>query len=326
MKTNNIKHDIFYISKDKKLKMTISIRLNDECHNGHADFSITADAKELYNGRYQDSFCGCCHDEILKVHPELKQFVNLHLSDQNGVPMYAIENGYYHLWDETKTKAERKKITKDYLRITEDEYIQLSKTKNKLYFRYIVDVLNLPDKWQKEATQAIENLEKLSGQQWDMSHKWERSNYTPITVKEKEMIKNRIVGRYYTAGAIKKREDDNQKQIIEKRISEIKKDLQKENKENRIEANIKIWLIEKIELLKRKDRKQTFLMSEKNSIYYKHSNELNFNWLSYEPQITKDSFKYFCDNITENEFQTILPKNINFILKENDKKVLQFSG
>ena len=63
-KTINMKHKIGYTSRDNKLKMTISIRLNDECKNGHADFSITADAKEYYNGRWQDSFGGCCHDEI----------------------------------------------------------------------------------------------------------------------------------------------------------------------------------------------------------------------------------------------------------------------
>ena len=131
-KTVDIRHKIFDVSEER-LKMTVSIRLNDECKNGHADFSITANAKEYYNGRWQESFGGCCHDEILKRFPKLKMFVNLHLSDSNGFPMYAIENGFYHLWDKTKTKQERKQITKKYLRINEKEFQKLAKIKDKLY-------------------------------------------------------------------------------------------------------------------------------------------------------------------------------------------------
>lgn len=323
-KTVNIRHKIFYTSNDNKLKMTITIRLNDECKNGHADFSITANAKECYNGRWQDSFGGCCHDEILKIYPKLKQFVNLHLSDSNGFPMYAIENGFYHLWDETKTKQERKRITKEYLRINEAEFQAISKTNDKLFFQFMVDKLDLPNKWKKEAKEAIKELEILSGEKWDNSYKWERSNYKAITKKEKETVKERITNGYYEIGQIKKREEEKRKRDIEKRIANIRKSANQECKKVNLEAKIKIWLIEKIEILIKKHKKQTFLMSEKNTIYYNHSNELCFNWLSYEPQATKENFKYFCDNITESEFNGLLPSGINFILKENDEKILSF--
>jgi hypothetical protein len=322
MKTNNITHKIYH--QKNNVKMSIDIRLNDECKNGHADFAITADAKEYYNGRWQDSFCGCCHEEILARYPKLKKFVDLHLSDSNGAPMYAQANGFYHLWDENKTKEERKRITKEYMRCTEAEFKQLAKTKDKEYFHYMIDVLKLPIKWKKEADQAIKELEKLSGQKWDNSYKWVRSNYTSLTTKQKQAVKNKIDSGFYSDRAMKKREEERHKQEIKKQLADIEKDRRQAVEKINVEANLDKWLIEKIEWLKKKDRTHTFLMSFKNSIYYNHSNELCFNWVSYEPRTTQKSFKFFCDNITEKEFQNILPKGINFVLKENDKKVLSF--
>lgn len=60
---------------------------------GRSYFSITAD--EYENGRHVA--CGCLHDEILKVRPDLKFLVDIHLADMDGVPMYAEANGWYWL-------------------------------------------------------------------------------------------------------------------------------------------------------------------------------------------------------------------------------------
>lgn len=56
-------------------------------------FSITAE--ERTDGRV--TAFGCMHEEILMAHPELADMVALHLSDINGVPMHAVENGWYWL-------------------------------------------------------------------------------------------------------------------------------------------------------------------------------------------------------------------------------------
>lgn len=75
-------------------KIHIEIRCSDPCNNGHNDFAITA---TVYDKKGLDVMGGCCHEEILHAVPNLKPFVDLHLSDENGTPMYAIENGFYHL-------------------------------------------------------------------------------------------------------------------------------------------------------------------------------------------------------------------------------------
>jgi len=64
----------------------------DGC-GGRPYFSITADLKYKGGG----SCCGCMHKDVLKVAPEFKPFVDLHLSNLDGIPMHAEENGFYWL-------------------------------------------------------------------------------------------------------------------------------------------------------------------------------------------------------------------------------------
>lgn len=79
-------------------------------------FSITADGYE--NGR--ESFGGCCHETILQHRPDYADLVALHLSDIDGAPMYALENGFYHLGG-THWQSANYKVAADHFRITEDE-------------------------------------------------------------------------------------------------------------------------------------------------------------------------------------------------------------
>lgn len=66
----------------------LTITLSTDGHAGKAFFSVT--------GKTMNS-CGCLHENILKSRPDLQPLVDLHLSDLDGVPTYAEENGFFWL-------------------------------------------------------------------------------------------------------------------------------------------------------------------------------------------------------------------------------------
>ena len=93
--TNDIRHTINI--RNTETNAEIKIRLNDECGNGLETFAITATFWEPGRARVDGNLLhgGCCHDEILQVRPDLKIFVDLHLCDVDGMPIYPIKNGLY---------------------------------------------------------------------------------------------------------------------------------------------------------------------------------------------------------------------------------------
>lgn len=127
-KSNSLKHRIYTKDVNGDI-LHIGIRLNDECKNGHQDFAITA---SCYNKKGGGStadkwflYGGCSHDDILKVCPELQQFVDLHLCDYNGAPMYAEANGFYHL-QEARKDPSKMEMAREYVRATTEEWAILA--------------------------------------------------------------------------------------------------------------------------------------------------------------------------------------------------------
>lgn len=157
--------------------LVINIRLSDDCNNGHNDFSITGELyektsknpyheKEIkHNGQRHVLYaCGCLHDEIIKAMPSLKIFVDLHLSDENGVPMYALDNGYYHLEGVKGIAAYNHKCTLEdfasYIRIDVNEAKKVVDTiTNKIDFALYIDTLR--PIWKQQANQAKDILISL---------------------------------------------------------------------------------------------------------------------------------------------------------------------
>ena len=158
-------------------RFVINIRLDDECNNGHMDFSITGSGWYKNSRTQGANVCGCVHEEILKFRPDLKIFVALHLSDAHGAPMYAVENGYYHFINSPLS------VFENYMRIdyaTSKVFLDsnLKISKDKRVFTNLIVELGIDKAWQIDANQGIELLESLTGQTFvDTSRRY---NFTPI--------------------------------------------------------------------------------------------------------------------------------------------------
>jgi hypothetical protein len=76
--------------------MHVTVRFDDECKNGHMSFSITAEVYTNESLRRRDcAACGCMHEEIERVFPELAPLIKWHLTSTDG-PLHYIANTVYH--------------------------------------------------------------------------------------------------------------------------------------------------------------------------------------------------------------------------------------
>ena len=145
---------------DNGLNMTVYGGLDYIQGNKKPYFSITAEIKKGINLR---AF-GCLHEEILKIYPELSDIVALHLSDIDGIPLHAVENGYFWLMAVQGINQYEKSTDKNYLKMF-CEYVRISESdgkklaeriKNKNEFSAWVDTQK--SRWKKEADNCIKNL------------------------------------------------------------------------------------------------------------------------------------------------------------------------
>lgn len=274
-----------------KKRIDVTIRIDDQCGNGHCDFSITANVYELNCTRWINTMGGCCHDEILKVFPEFADFVSLHLSNVHGQPMYAESNGHYLL-----TKYGAKECAK-YLRIDEQTAQMLSG--DKAFFKYQLFALGIVDKWQEEADKAIKHFEELKGEKWV-------NPYTPneerlvlkLTEDERVEIENLIASGYYDLERIKEREDKAKRGKWEKERHKIVEMYDNKIREAELEKAVYLCVFDT-------------LGTTDNVIYYSHSNTLCFNWMSYGEKWTQEQFCDFVNSVDKSR----LPENINFEIK-----------
>lgn len=256
--TNDLRHSI-YTRDTEGNDLTISIRLNDECKNGRQEFSITADSKK---GRYG----GCCHDEILAVKPELKPFVALHLSDASGVPMYAIENGFYHLTNGfNNTKPDDEKFAQefcDYYRVTPEQFAFLTNSETSTQFAMNIEKLGILEQWKAEAEASIKTLEEMTGETFVNDSV--KSNYHALT-QERIDAENLKIASDYTPEAKAQREADK----VQAQFDKLEADKNKKIAEVTVECELK----QQVLVIGGKDALEA-------SIIYTHSKELAFNWSS----------------------------------------------
>lgn len=287
-KTNSL------IYNDSKLigngeRLSIEIRLNDKCKNGHQDFSTTGEITK--NGHWRSS--GCLHDEIKKHFPQFKKFILLHGRDFTGAPTYAIGNGFYHLRQVREGEQTEQDFCK-YLRIDKSEFNKINKTAfSEVSFYLALKEIKIFDRWRAEANEAIETLEELTGKKLLID-----STRTQVNHPEPEQIhqeQQRIASGYYTPKARKQREREVFKKYIEEENQYFK------NKISSIREEQKI----KLQVLRKGGKK-----AYKSCIYYNHSRTLSFNWSS-------------SDTITREEFEKLknklnLPEGMKIEFKTNN--------
>lgn len=270
--SNSLKHTIKTSDKDGN-DLVITIRLNDECNNGHQDFAITADGykKGLRSDR-AFLYGGCCHEEILAVRPDLKLFVDLHLCDYLGTPMYPIANGFYHLHNGTNDKPMTSEEFCEYYRITPEQYYQLYKAMDKVHYSIILESMpEIRKNWQSQADAAIVLLEQWTGKKFLIDSK--RTQWDGATDEEKELFNTRLASGYYTEEAEKHRKID----AINNKAEKIKQDAQKRADKEIKEAQQKVAVLLNIgeDVLD-------------NIIIYNHDNTVSFNWKSYGRNFTTE--------------------------------------
>lgn len=102
-----------------KYRIKVKADLIHRDGNSNAYFSITGEVdRRAKNNRWVEESGGCIHEEIVAQFPQLKPLCDIHLSDQNGVPMHAYENAGY--WaGESKYQTLDLAMLAKHLRVTE---------------------------------------------------------------------------------------------------------------------------------------------------------------------------------------------------------------
>lgn len=295
MKTNTLKYTVVKSFREKGItyKVITTIKLHDECKNGTCSWSITGILQQKKgNGRFYNIGYGCIHEEILKASPKLKMFVDLHLCDWRGTPLYPVENGYYFLQKD-------KKQAKEYLRVTDEEMGILSKCDNKEYFKYQLFALGIVERWQAESKKAIQALEELTGDVWVNPYKEseERHRFV-LSDEEREEMEGKILSGYYTESAIQERKEAERIAKIEKRKNEVIKTFEKIINKATKEKDVKLAIL------------GAGLLSD-NYIYYVEGNNVVFNYYSYHDKVTEEEY----NNMLKNIDYSLLPEGIKFEFK-----------
>lgn len=158
-------------------RVVVTAGLHQLGGNARPYWSVTAEIIDKHR-RGDDAIeaCGCLHDEIREHFPQLAPVVDLHLSDDQGVPLHAAENARYwlgltnfHEWDRPGKGREAMPVIDvlaRHLRITDDDARALSE-RFPMGSPYSPEVFAAEidahrDRWQAESDAARALLESLT--------------------------------------------------------------------------------------------------------------------------------------------------------------------
>ncbi len=108
-------------------RVTVTAGLHHLDANPAPYFSVTCSIDEqTRNGRWREAGGGADHDAILQVFPRLAPVIALHLSDDEGVPMHAIDNALYFAGQSRYADARNLDALARHLRITPEDAMVLA--------------------------------------------------------------------------------------------------------------------------------------------------------------------------------------------------------
>jgi len=90
-----------FVEDMETYQITVKLRYDDECGNGHNSFAMTAMVLRQHptiRGRWLKDRDGCCHELIVKHFPDLEKYVKWHLTSSDG-PMHYVGNTLFHAGD-----------------------------------------------------------------------------------------------------------------------------------------------------------------------------------------------------------------------------------
>lgn len=260
----------------------IKIRLNDKYKNGHEDFAITADfwtPKKARIDRFYE--CGgCCHDEILALRPDLKPFVDLHLSDWEGRPMHGFANGFYHL------KNGKIDYVISGLRLKDGEIDKIKHAETQTHFAVLCIELGLPERWKSEAMAATTLLEKLGGDVYKFQSEAIRPTFELPTAEKVAETLELIASGHFSPEKIEQRAKADEIAKFNAFIQKIHDDHKAKVKKLEIEKMVDIALA-------------VHFRGKINAIHYTHSNTIYFNWLDSDKLVTNEQVAKFQDAMTD---------------------------
>lgn len=270
----------------KHYLFTYSIKLDDNYKNGHLTFSFTGEIKvKKRNGRLCDYIGGAIADIIVYFKPELEKFSRLHTCNHLGQPMY-IDNIRYSI-----NKGKTNKQIAEMYNISDLEVIEILRnaSDNKDLFYYLVFRLGVTETWEKQAKEAIREMEAKTGLTLKIENK--DKVYKQFDAEKCETLEN----LYQLGFASKQAKQYRMQQAAEEKKA---KEFVKIEKEfvKAVEKAKRIYEVKKAVI--------SYGIAWNNVIFYDHKNELCFNWSDYSDKVPSDVINdLVCSNTLPEEIE-----------------------
>ena len=307
MQTASLKFTTSKTKGTERLKVTI--RLNDECKNGHEDFAITAELFDITPKGERWSAVGCLHDEIARFFPEFAPFIALHLCNHEGVPMHGIANGFhwfsglfadglgqpYHpgAGSGAKTAEQCRAIVRDHLHTDEVTIntIIAAMPRTKEEFSFVLENLGMRERWKNEALAAIAQLEALAtkdGTRPRFVSQATRNTWEPLTDQQRKQIEERQASGYYNPDQVAARDAEARAALRADREKALRAEHAKKTNEINGDLARSLYYLDTTH-------------QGKNLIFYPHTNTIQANWTSTEKLWTEQEFNAFRTDAQERE-------------------------